>query len=96
MAATTFIAKPTLKIDGSPASPELLEDLLQIVVEESLHLPGMFTLVIKNDYFGGESDHKVWKHEKLFEIGKTIEIGFASSIIEDDEFDDESKGNVIK
>ncbi|MEL7223967.1 MAG: contractile injection system protein, VgrG/Pvc8 family, partial [Cyanobacteria bacterium J06576_12] len=96
MAATTFIAKPTLKIDGSPASPELLEDLLQIVVEESLHLPGMFTLVIKNDYFGGESDHRVWKHEKLFEIGKTIEIGFASSIIEDDEFDDESKGNVIK
>jgi len=96
MAASTFIAKPTLKIDGSPASSELLEDLLQIVVEESLHLPGMFTLVIKNDYFGGETDHKVWKHEKLFEIGKTIEVGFSSSTTEDDEFDDESKGNVIK
>ncbi|MEM9807433.1 MAG: VgrG-related protein [Cyanobacteria bacterium P01_D01_bin.56] len=96
MAATKFVATPTIKIDGTTASTELMEDILQIVVEESLHLPGMFTLAIQNDYYGGEENYKVWKHEKLFEIGKTIEIGFAASTTDSDEFDDENKGNVIK
>lgn len=94
--AIKFIAEPTIKIDGSLAASDLLEDLIQVSVEESLHLPSMFTIAIKNDYFGGESDHKVWKHEKLFEIGKTIEIGFSASTTESDEFDDPSKGNLIK
>ena len=96
MAATKFVATPTLKIDGKAASSELMEDILQIVVEESLHLPGMFTLVIQNDYYAGEENYQVWKHEKLFEIGKSIEIGFAASTTDSDEFDDENKGNVIK
>ncbi|MEM8806928.1 MAG: type IV secretion protein Rhs, partial [Cyanobacteria bacterium P01_G01_bin.38] len=96
MAATKFVATPTLKIDGKAASSDLMEDILQIVVEESLHLPGMFTLVIQNDYYGGETNYKVWKHEKLFEIGKTIEIGFSASTTDSDEFDEENKGNVIK
>ncbi|MBE9079829.1 VgrG-related protein [Romeria aff. gracilis LEGE 07310] len=96
MAATKFVAKPILKIDGEAASNDLIEDILQISVEESLHLPGMFTLVIQNDYYGGETNYKVWKHEKLFEIGKSIEIGFSSSTTDSDEFDDENKGTVIK
>ncbi|MBT9314502.1 VgrG-related protein [Leptothoe spongobia] len=96
MPASSFIAQPTLKIDGSTASSDLMDDILQIVVEESLHLPGMFTLVIRNDYYGGAANYEVWKHEKLFEIGKSIEIGFASSTTESDDFDDENKGNVIK
>ena len=96
MAATKFVATPTLKIDGKAASGELMEDILQIVVEESLHLPGMFTIVIQNDYYGGEENYKVWKHEKLFEIGKSIEIGFSASTTESDEFDEENKGDVIK
>lgn len=95
MAATKFVATPTLKIDGKAASDELMEDILQIVVEESLHLPGMFTLVIQNDYYAGEENYQVWKHEKLFEIGKSIEIGFSASTTNADEFDDENKGNVI-
>ncbi|MEL6353692.1 MAG: VgrG-related protein [Cyanobacteria bacterium J06627_28] len=96
MAPTKFVAKPILKIDGQAASDDLMEDILQIVVEESLHLPGMFTLVIQNDYFGGEENYKVWKHEKQFEIGKSIEIGFSASTTASDEFDEENKGNVIK
>ncbi|MEO0455327.1 MAG: VgrG-related protein [Cyanobacteria bacterium P01_A01_bin.114] len=95
MAATKFVATPTLKIDKKAASTDLMEDILQIVVEESLHLPGMFTLVIQNDYHAGEANYKVWKHEKLFEIGKSIEIGFSSSTTDSEEFDDENKGTVI-
>ncbi|EDX83319.1 conserved hypothetical protein [Synechococcus sp. PCC 7335] len=59
-------------------------------------MPGMFTLVIRNDYYGGAANDEVWKHEKLFEIGKSIEVGFSSSTTESDDFDDENKGNVIK
>jgi phage protein D len=96
MSATSYIAKPILKLDGQQASEELLEDILQITVEESLHLPGMFTLVIKNDYFPGRDEDQAWQHEKLFTIGKTIEIGFVSSATESDEFDDAVQGNVLK
>ena len=96
MAATKFVATPTIKIDGTTASTDLMEDILQIVVEESLHLPGLFTLAIRNDYFGGEENYKVWKHEKLFSIGKTIEIGFSASTTDSDQFDDENTGNLIK
>lgn len=96
MPGTSFIAQPTLQIDGSKASSDLMDDILQIVVEESLHLPGMFTLVIRNDYYGGATNYQVWQHEKLFAIGKSIEIGFASSTTESDDFDDEHSGTVIK
>jgi len=92
-----FVAKPTLKIDGTDYSSDaVVEDLLQIVVEESLHLPGMFTLVIQNDYYGGTEDHEVWKHEKLFAIGKSIEIGFSASTTDDEDFDEANTGTVIK
>jgi uncharacterized protein involved in type VI secretion and phage assembly len=93
---SSYIAQPQLKIGGQNASDELLEDILQISVEESLHLPGMFTLVIKNDYFPGRDEDKPWKHKALFAIGKEIEIGFTSSTTESDEFDDAATGNVLK
>lgn len=84
----TYIAEPTLKIDGQPASTSLMEDLLQIVVEESLHLPGMFTLVIRNDYFPVREGDNPWLYDKTFTIGKSIEIGLKSSTTESDEFSD--------
>ncbi|MEO0755748.1 MAG: VgrG-related protein [Cyanobacteria bacterium J06648_16] len=92
-----YVAKPTLKIGGQDYSKkEVAEDIIQIVVEESLHLPGMFTLIIRNDYYGGADDHKVWEHEDLFTIGTAIEIGFSASTTDDGDFDDENKGTVIK
>lgn len=94
--ATTYIAKPIIKIDGQAASVALMEDILQVSVEESLHLPGMFSLTLKNDYFPGRDDDLPWRHEALFSIGKSIEIGFISSTTESDEFDEASQGNVLK
>lgn len=96
MAATKYIAAPILKIDGQSASIALLEDILQIVVEESLHLPGMFTLMIKNDYYSGNDEDKVWRHDKLFAIGKSVELGFGASTTDSDEFDDVNKGSLLK
>lgn len=91
-----YVAEPTLKIDGIPAPIELMNDILQISVEESLHLPGMFTLVIQNAYFPGSDREQSWKHKDLFKIGKSIKIGFASSTTEDPEFKIETKGDILE
>jgi phage protein D len=96
MPAVTYIAQPTLKIDGQPAANNVLEDLLQIVVEESLHLPGMFTLMIRNDYFSSRTGENPWLYDKTFAIGKSIEIGFISSISEASEFDDTKEEILLK
>ncbi|MGK7915008.1 MAG: VgrG-related protein [Prochloraceae cyanobacterium] len=85
-----------LKIDDQDAPKDLREDILQIFVEESLHLPGMFTIVIKNDYFPGSASDRPWKHQDRLEIGKSIEIGFVSSTTQDEEFADEHQGYVLK
>lgn len=89
-----YIPAPLLQIDGTNASAELLNDILQISVEESLHLPGMFTLIINNDYFPGNGDI-TWKHQSLFEIGKKIKIGFTSSTTEDADFSTEETDYVL-
>ena len=83
--SASYTAKPLLQIDGTAASDDLINDILQISVEESLHLPGMFTLIINNDYFPGTAD-TTWKHQSKFAIGKKIKIGFTSSTTEDPDF----------
>jgi uncharacterized protein involved in type VI secretion and phage assembly len=90
-----YIPAPLLKIDGVTASADLLNDILQISVEESLHQPGMFTLIINNDYFPGNSD-TTWKHQATFAIGKKINIGFTSSTTEDTDFAQEATGYVLE
>jgi uncharacterized protein involved in type VI secretion and phage assembly len=92
----TYVAQPILEIDNQRASAGLIEDILQISVEESLHLPGMFTLVIKNDYFPGRIEDQTWRHANLFEIGKTIKIGFSSNTTEAREFEQEEQGYVLE
>ncbi|MBD2449272.1 VgrG-related protein [Nostoc sp. FACHB-152] len=83
-----YLSEPKIQIEGQDASPELVKDILQITVEESLHLPAMFTLVIHNSYLPTvkRSEYKEWRHQKLFEIGKQIKIGFVSSTTQDSNF----------
>ncbi|CAN1210840.1 Gp5/Type VI secretion system Vgr protein OB-fold domain-containing protein [Tumidithrix helvetica PCC 7403] len=76
MPTPTYFAGVKIRIDGSNAPAELFQDLLQISIEESLHLPSMFTLVINNDYFAGDVNDVAWKHDDLFAIGKKIEIDY--------------------
>lgn len=90
-----YIPTPLLQIDGSNASADLLNDILQISVEESINQAGMFTLVINNDYFSGNSASK-WKHQSKFAIGKKIKIGFTSSTTEDSDFSQEETGYVLE
>jgi len=94
--AVTYVAEPILEIDGQLASKALIDDIIEIAVEESLHLPGMFTLIIKNDYFPGRSEDQTWRHAGLFEIGKTIKIGFGSSTTQAREFEEEERNYVLE
>jgi phage protein D len=91
-----YLAKPTLKIKGQAASAALMEDIIQISVEESLHLPSMFTLVLYNTSTSARSDDTFWKHTDAFAIGDAIEIGFAASTNTTSDFDDANQGTVLK
>jgi uncharacterized protein involved in type VI secretion and phage assembly len=91
-----YRALPTLEIAGKPAPPNLMEDLLQVVVEESLHLPGMFTLVIQNDYFPGRNQDEPWRYKNLLQIGKPVKIGFTSSTTESIDYNQSKKSYVIE
>ena len=96
MPAITYLAEPTLEIDGQAASSDLLNDILQISVEESLHVPAMFTLVIQNAYFPGRDQEEPWQHQSLFAIGKSIKIGFISSTTKAEEFEEAEQGTLIE
>jgi phage protein D/phage baseplate assembly protein gpV len=92
----TYTSTFTLKIDGQPASASLMEDILQLSVEESLHLPGMFTLIIRNDSASARSGESLWLYDKTFAIGKSIEIEFTASTTENIDFDDSKTETLIK
>ncbi|NJN85502.1 MAG: VgrG-related protein [Leptolyngbyaceae cyanobacterium SL_7_1] len=85
---------PSLAIDGQPA-PSLMEDILQLVVEESLHRPSLFTLVIQNDYHPGRSQDQRWRHQELLQIGKPIQIGFCSSTTESPDYNQENRSPLL-
>jgi len=96
-----YIPNLLLEIDGRRETDEqirrLMEDILQVSVEESLHLPGMFTLVIKNDYFPGAAEQESpWRYQSMLQIGKIVKVGFRSSTTAAQEFDDEARGYVIQ
>lgn len=96
MGGVSHRAKPILEIDGQSVSEKLKEDILQISVEESLHLPGMFTIVVRNAYEPGHSEDEPWEHDKVFEIGKKVKIGFSSSTTDSEDFDNDNKGYVME
>jgi phage protein D len=93
---TNYRALPTIKIDGKETPQSLEEDILQIFVEESLHQPGMFTILLRNDYQVGSQTDKPWKYQDLLQIGKSIVIGFISSTTKDSTFEKENRGEVLQ
>jgi phage protein D/phage baseplate assembly protein gpV len=81
-----YLSKPVLQIGGAPAPKELLKDILEIVVDESLHMPSMFVLKIHNVYVAASENSEPWKNENYFNIGDQITIGFEAGTTEDPEF----------
>jgi phage protein D/phage baseplate assembly protein gpV len=81
-----YLSKPHLTIGGADAPDDLMKDILEIVVEESLHKPSMFTLKVQNVYLPASKDNESWRNEKYFNIGDPITIGFINSTTEDPNF----------
>lgn len=96
MTGVHYRALPTLEIDGKQAPLNLMEDILQVIVEESLHQPGMFTLVIQNDYYPGRSQDQRWRYQDLLQIGKPVKIGFTSSTTESIDYNKSNQNYVIE
>lgn len=82
-----------IKSNGNDAPNDILENVLQIIVEESLHRPSSFMLVIRNDYQSGVSEEEPWERQKVFEIGKSIAIGFGESLSESEADEGEEDKN---
>lgn len=92
----TYRALPTLLVDDEPAPTALMEDILQLTVEESLHRPCLFTLVLQNDYHAGRSQDQPWRHQDLLQIGKSIKIGFRSSTTESPDYNQENANFLLE
>jgi phage protein D len=97
-AESLYLSEPIVEIGGQQASPELMKDLMQITIEESLHLPAMFTLVVHNSYLptNDKAEYQPWRHEKLFEIGKKVRLGFIASTTQDINFQEDKRAYLIE
>lgn len=113
--AGSYIPEPIIEIDGqrppNGVLGALIEDLLQVSVEESLHRPGMFTLVIRSPYYPGQEKEQATSsgsgnanpetkqrkdYEDFFKIGQSIKLGFKSSTTESSEFDEQLEDILIE
>lgn len=65
--ADELLAQMYLKIDGKDASRELMDALIELVVDTSVHLPDMFTIHIHDP-------NLTWVDSSLFKIGAAVEI----------------------
>ena len=73
----------TLKLNGSQAGDDLLNDILDLTVENSLHLPDMCTLRIQEGVFAdpGRREAFHWSGSDAFTAGTKVEvIGGRSSL----------------
>jgi phage protein D len=81
-------------------SQELYKDVLQVNIEESLHLPAMFSIVIHNSYLPASQRNPPWRHPEkdrnLFEIGTRLRLGVVSSTTEDRHFNEQSTAWLIE
>lgn len=80
--STDFVSTPIVTIDGvdNNLMNDFRRDILQISVEESLHLPAMFIIVVNNPYAPTDQETKTWKYdEKIIQIGNIVKLGFIPS-----------------
>lgn len=76
-----------IKIDGSYAPTELMDDLIEVVVDSSLYLPSMFTIRVRDPWLD-------WVDDARFDIGKSVEISMEQP--DADEWGGAVKGTMIK
>ena len=73
----SFVSALQIRLDGELVPQKLTDNILQVCVEESLHLPTMFTIVLHNAHRPGSLDDEPWEFESWFKFGQPVEISFA-------------------
>ncbi len=63
------ISDVSLTIDGTKATREVQGDLIEVIVDQSLHLPSMFSIRL-------HSHDMKWLEDSTFREGKKIEISY--------------------
>lgn len=69
---TVSLAQPTIKISNQAASRAFMDDLIEVLVDTTLHLPGMFTISLQDPALK-------WVDDALLAIGKEVEIQFTGA-----------------
>jgi uncharacterized protein involved in type VI secretion and phage assembly len=94
-APSRYLAQPLISINGAPVQPRLMEDVVQVLIEESLSLPAAFSLILNNPYGSGYSQDtqapRPWFDDANLKIGQAISFGFKSSTTEDSAFQKDSE-----
>ena len=67
MPDTSLLAHFYLKLGGSDAPEDLMQDLGNVEVDDSLHIPDMFTIQVRDP-------HLKWANSPLLKIGQEVEI----------------------
>ncbi|MBN3924791.1 VgrG-related protein [Nostoc sp. NMS4] len=93
-----YLSDLKIQIDRITVSNEFMKDVLQMTVEESLHLPAMFTLVIQNRYSptSDKPESQPWRYDKLLQIGKKVNLGFGMSTTLDPNFKEQIQKLLIE
>lgn len=67
MPGTQRLPQCFIKIGGQDMSDEFMSDLIEVVVDSSLHLPGMFTILVQDTQLK-------WVDDTSLDIGKAVEV----------------------
>lgn len=67
MPQARFLTQCSIKIGGRDVPEEFMDNLREVVVDTSLHLPDMFTILVQDPELR-------WVDDSLLEIGKEVEI----------------------
>jgi phage protein D/phage baseplate assembly protein gpV len=62
-----WVDQIAITVDGTPLRHEIMDDLVEVIVDSSLHLPGMFIINIHDDEFE-------WLDSDTFKVGKVVKI----------------------
>ncbi|MCL4298051.1 MAG: VgrG-related protein [Anaerolineae bacterium] len=65
--AGTYLSQFFIKIGNDPLPPELVSSIIEVVVEDNLHLPDMFAIHLHDKQMK-------WTNSELFAIGQAVEI----------------------
>ncbi len=86
-----YNSSPNIKIDGIDGADaeKLLSDVQQITVEESLHLPDAFTVILRNSFGPGNPNQlRPWIQHQAFKVGAKVKLGFRNATTYATEFFD--------